>query len=377
MDLKDVVRSKFEEIRDFRQVLHDNAELSFEEYNTNKLIRGYLDDLGIRNKTVFNTGVVGVMNEGDSCIALRCDMDALPVNGVSHACGHDFHMAVVMGTAMVLKEICCKKTVKFIFQPGEEDKCGGALPMIMEGVLENPKVKCALGLHVWPGVDAGKIEIAGGPTMASVDSFIIRFIGKGGHAAMPYLCKNPIYPSMDFIQSMNNKLHIENNPLDQFVVTFTSITAGEASNVIADEAVVRGTVRTFNRELRKKIKSDMIIGSETSAMKYGCRAQVTYGDGYPPLINDVELTKSFTEAAEELLGKDNVLPLTKSFTAEDFAYFAEKVPSVHFRLGIREGAVGNDALHSTKFSASEEALFYGVLILANFIINMEDENYVS
>lgn len=373
MDLQDVVRSKYEEIKTFRQVLHDNAELSFEEYNTNKIIRGYLDDLGIRNKTVFNTGVVGVMNEGDSCIALRCDMDALPVNGVSHACGHDFHMAVVMGTAMVLKEIGCKKTVKFIFQPGEEDKSGGALPMIMEGVLENPKVKCALGLHVWPGVDVGKIEIAGGPTMASVDSFIIRFIGKGGHAAMPYLCKNPIYPSMDFIQSMNNKLHIENNPLDQFVVTFTSISAGEASNVIADEAVVRGTVRTFNSGLRKKIKSDMLIGSETSAMKYGCRAQVTYGDGYPPLINDVELTKSFTEAAEELLGKDNVLPLTKSFTSEDFAYFAEKVPSVHFRLGIREGAVGNDALHSTKFSASDEALYYGVLILANFIINVEDK----
>jgi len=373
MDLHEVVRGKFEDIKAYRQVLHDNAELSFEEYNTNKIIRGFLGDMGIRNETVFNTGVVGVLNNDDTCIALRADMDALPVNGVSHACGHDFHMAVVLGTALVLKEIGFSKNVKFIFQPGEEDKSGGALPMIMEGVLENPKVTCALGLHVWPGVDVGKIEIAGGPTMASVDSFIIRFVGKGGHAAMPYLCKNPIYPSIDFIQSVNNKLLIENNPLDQFVVTFTSINAGEASNVISDEAVVRGTVRTFNNDLRKKIKSDMIGGSEISAMKYGCRAQVTYGDGYPPLVNDEELTEKFEESAVKLLGKENVLPLTKSFTAEDFAYFAEKVPSVHFRLGVREGSEGNAALHSRAFNASEEALFYGVLILTNFIIGMEDK----
>jgi hippurate hydrolase len=372
MELKDVVRSKFEEIKGYRKLLNENAELSFVEFNTSRIIKGILDELEIKTETIFNTGVVGLMNEGETCVALRADMDALPVNGVSHACGHDFHMAVVLGTALVLKEIGCEKTVKFIFQPGEEDKTGGALPMINEGVLENPEVKCALSLHVWPGVNVGQIEVSSGPTMASVDSFIVRFIGKGGHAAMPYLCKNPLYPSIDFIQSMNNKLHIENNPLDQFVVTFTSISAGEASNVIADEAIVRGTVRTFNSDLRKKIKKDLINGADASAAKYGCTAQVTYGDGYPPLINDQALTKHFVEETEEILGRDNVLPLTKSFTAEDFAFFAERVPSVHFRLGIKEGEVGGEALHSTKFSASDEALYYGVLVMANFIMRMEE-----
>jgi len=299
-------------------------------------------------------------------------MDALPVNGVSHACGHDFHMAVALGTALVLKEMCFSKNVKFIFQPGEEDK-GGALPMIKEGVLENPDVKCVIGFHVWPNLEVGKIEVTSGPSMASVDDFSVKFLGKGGHAAMPYLCKNPIYPAVEFIQSFNDKILTENDALNPFLVTFSSIMAGEAYNVISDESKVLGTVRTFDNALRDKVKIDLTNAALLSAKKYNCEAKVEYQEGYPPLINNKKLTDTFIEATKKILGEQNILPLDKSFAAEDFSFFAEKVPSVHFRLGISEGEKGNEILHSTKFSGSDNALIYGVLIIVNFILNMTDK----
>ncbi|MHC1720522.1 MAG: M20 family metallopeptidase [Clostridiaceae bacterium] len=375
MDLQEVVKIKSERIKAIREELGRNAELSFNEFNTSKIIKEFLDSVGIKHKSMFKTGVVGVLNEDDACIAVRADMDALPVNGVSHACGHDYHMAVVLGTALILREIGYDKNVKFIFQPAEEAS-GGALPMICEGVLSDPEVKCVLGLHVWPGLDVGKIQISAGPAMASVDDFDIRFVGKGGHAAMPYLCKNPIYPAIDLVQSMNNKLHNENDPLDPFVVTFASLNSGNAFNVIPDEARIMGTARTFRNDLRKVIKEDIIKGAGLSAQKFGCEAIIDYKDGYPPLVNDAGLAESFIKASKDLLGSENVLPIEKSFSSEDFAYFAEKVPSVHFRLGIREGNKGNEILHSTKFNASDDALIYGVLVLVNFIISLKDVTIV-
>jgi len=375
LDLQEAVKNNLGRIKKLREELGKNAELSFNEFKTSVIIKEFLDSIGIRHKDLFNTGVVGVLNDDEVCIAIRADMDALPVNGVSHACGHDYHMAVALGAALILKEIGYDKNVKFIFQPGEEAS-GGALPMIFEGVLSDPEVKCVLGFHVWPGLDAGKIQISTGPAMASTDDFDIRFIGKGGHAATPYLCKNPIYPAMDLIQSMNNKLHNENDPLNPFVVTFASLNSGNTFNVIPDEARVMGTARTFRNDLREKIKEDIIRGAGLSAQKYGCEAQISYLDGYPPLINDANVTDEFIKIAQDLLGKENVLPIVKTFAAEDFAYFAEKVPSVHFRLGIREGAKGNEPLHSTKFDASDDALFYGVLVLTNFIISTKNGTIV-
>lgn len=371
MDIKDVLDRRIETIKNIREKLHDSAETAYKEYKTQKIIMDFLSETGIEYKPAGKTGVVGVLNSGSECIGIRADMDALPVNGVYHACGHDYHMAVVLGCALVLKEAGLDKCVKFIFQPAEEI-IGGALPMIEEGVLKDPEVKYMIGFHVWPGLPVGKIEARIGPSMASVDDFYVRFTGSGGHAAMPQLCKNPIYPAVDFIQSMTDKSRIEFDPLDSHIVTFSTINGGSAPNIIADEVEVSGTVRTFSDRVRHSIYEDIQDLSSLCAQKFGCTSRVSYIYGYPPLINDDSLTMRFIEFAEGLLGKENVLPLKETFVAEDFAYFAENVPSVHFRLGISDGIKGMHPLHSSEFDASDDALWWGVYTCAKFIMSLFD-----
>ncbi|WP_411681784.1 M20 metallopeptidase family protein [Clostridium thailandense] len=372
MNLEKVIKDNIEELIQLRKKLGDNAELSFNEFKTSDIIENYLKELNISTGKLFNTGVVGILNKSDSCIAIRADMDALPVNGVTHACGHDYHMTVALGCALILKKLDFKKCIKFIFQPGEEDT-GGAAPMIKEGVLKNPDVKYIVGFHVWPNLEVGKIEVASGPSMGSVDDFYVTFKGKGGHAAMPYLCKNPLYPSIDFIQSINNKIHTENDPLNSCVLTFSSMNAGTAPNVIADCAKLSGTFRTFDNELRKKIKEDIKNISKLSAEKYNCEVDVKIKDGYPPLVSDKSLTDKFINTTKKTLGEENVLSLEKTFAAEDFSFFAEEVPSVHFRLGICDEIKGKKPLHATGFDAADEALYYGIYATVNFILSMENE----
>lgn len=372
INLNKTVQDNIESIINIREEIHNNAELSFKEFKTAEIIKGFLKNLDIDTKSLIETGVVGVLNQGDECIAIRADIDALPVNGVSHACGHDYHAAVALGCAQVLKKIGFKKCVKFIFQPGEEDT-GGAAPMIRDGVLDSPKVKYIIGFHVWPRLEVGKIEVTSGASMASVDDFSITFKGRGGHAAMPHICKNPIYPAMDFIQSMNNKVHLEINPLNSFVLTFSSINAGNAPNVISDNARVLGTVRTFDNQLRKTIKNYIEELADLSAKKFNCEVTANIQEEYPPLFSDELLTNRFIKAAKDILGQENVCSLEKSFAGEDFSFFAEAVPSVHFRLGISDGLKGENPLHSTNFDASDKALYYGIYTVVNFILSMEND----
>jgi amidohydrolase len=370
LDISELLKKNIDTIKDLRKKLNINAELSFEEYKTQGIILDFLKELDIDTKVLANTGVTGTLNSGDTCIAVRADMDALPVNGVSHACGHDYHMAIVLGTALILKKIGFNKVVKFVFQPGEETD-GGAVPMIREGVLEHPQVKYMIGFHVWPNVKVGTIEVASGASMASVDNFHIRYIGEGGHAATPHLCKNPIYPAIEFIQGMNIQDRIENNPLDAHVITFASVQCGNAANIIAEECEVLGTVRTFNNELRNKLHEDILKNSHLCAQKFGCKVEVKYDFEYPPLVSDESLTNKFIDITKKLIGSDKVLPLEKTFAAEDFAFFAEKVPAVHFRLGIEDKDKGIHPLHSPNFDASEEAILNGIYIITNFILSMD------
>lgn len=365
-----MIEQNLDTIKKLRKKLNVNAELSFVEFNTQSIILDFLKDLDVDTKILAKTGVAATMNAGTQSIAIRADMDALPVNGITHACGHDYHMAIVLGTALILKKIGFPKAVKFIFQPGEESR-GGALPMIKEGVLENPQVVNMIGFHVWPNVKIGTIEVASGASMASVDDFHISFIGSGGHAATPHLCKNPMYPAMEFIQSMNIQSKIENNPLDSHIITFSSIQCGNAPNVIAEKCEVLGTVRTFNSELRNKLYEDILKNSALCAEKYGCRVDARYDFQYPPLISNEALTNKFIGFTKTLIGEDKVLPLEKTFAAEDFAYFAQKVPSVHFRLGIAENDKGIHPLHSPKFDASEAVILNGIYIITNFILSMD------
>jgi hippurate hydrolase len=372
VNLKDTIQNNLEKIQHLRKQLSENAELSFQEFKTQEILTEFFNALNIPTNPLVSTGVVATLNNADTCIAIRADMDALPVNGISHACGHDYHMAIASGVALVLKEMGYEKSVKFIFQPGEEAE-GGAAPMIREGVLENPKVSSMIGFHVWPNVLTGTIEASAGPSMASVDDFRIVFQGLGGHAAMPDLCKNPLYPAIDFIQTINEKSMLEISPLQPHVITFSSLQSGNAPNVIPDECVVLGTVRTFDNHVRNKIYQDMLHISALCAEKYGCTTDVKYDFQYPPLINDASMTNRFIDITRELIGDEKVLPLQRTFAAEDFAYFAEKVPSVHFRLGIADGSKGLHPLHSTSFDASEEAIFHGIYIIANFILEITDK----
>lgn len=369
LDLKATIEKRMDLFKELRNSLSENAELSFQEFITQNIIRDFLSSIDISSNTLANTGVVALLNDASECIAIRADMDALPVNGVSHACGHDYHMAVALGVCQILKDINYDKCVKFIFQPGEEST-GGAVPMINEGVLENPKVKQMIGFHVWPEVKVGTIEVASGASMASIDDFTMTFKGKGGHAAMPHKCINPIYPAIDFVNTITSKTKIENNPLNPHILTIANINSGSANNVIADEAKVGGTVRTFSPELRNKLHEDIIKCAKLSAEKYNSEVEVFYDMQYPPLISDAHFTNKFIEETAKLLGSDNVLPLEKTFAGEDFSYFAEAVPSVHFRLGICDGDKGTYPLHSPKFCANEDALFYGIYVIVNFLLTL-------
>ncbi|HEY8805213.1 MAG TPA: M20 family metallopeptidase [Clostridium sp.] len=370
MDIRGLIEKNIDVIKDLRLKLNDNAELAFKEYKTQDIIVEFLKDINIDAKKIAGTGVVATLNSGNNCIAVRADMDALPVNGVSHVCGHDYHMAIVIGTALILKKLGFNKVVKFIFEPGEETT-GGAVPMIKAGALINPKVSYMIGFHVWPNVPVGTIEVASNASMASVDDFHVKFIGKGGHAAAPHLCKNPMYPAMEFIQSMNIQSRIENNPLDSHVITFASIQCGNAHNVISEECEVLGTVRTFNNKLRNKLYEDILKNSRLCAEKYGCKVELKYDFQYPPLISDEVLTNKFIDITKKLIGQGNVSPLEKTFAADDFAFFSEKVPSVHFRLGIEDKKKGVHFLHSSSFDASEEAILNGIYIITNFILSLE------
>lgn len=366
--LEDIIRNNIESIKTLRNKLHDNAELSYKEYKTQKIIMKYLDSIGIESSKLTTTGVVALLNKSDDCIAIRADMDALPVNGVSHACGHDYHMAVVLGAACILKKIGYKKCVKLIFQPGEEAS-GGAQPMINAGVLELPKVSQILGLHVWPGLKTGNIEITSGASMASVDDFFIDFKGISGHAALPDKCLNPLIPAVEFIHYMNTSSSLAKDTQSEKLLSFSCLNCGTVPNVIAEKATLSGTVRTFNNNLRYEIHDELVEVSKSIATKYGCTSSVNYDFQFPPLINDKKVTEKFVEVSKLVMKSENILPLDKSFTAEDFAFFAQKVPSAHFRLGIQGNSNGSSPLHSSTFNADDDCLYYGILLMVNYIVN--------
>lgn len=368
MNINEVIKDSLNDIKKLWSELHHNPELAFNEYTTQKIIVNFLDRFDIKGNGIASTGYVATLGTDDKCIGIRADMDAIPVNGISHSCGHDFHMAIVAGTALVLKKLNLDKTVKFIFQPAEES-IGGASHVIREGGLENPTVEAIIGFHVWPMVPIGKIELAYGFTMAAVDDFIVTFKGKGGHAAMPHLCKNPLYPAMDFVNKVTTKSKIENNPLNPHVITFPTLVCGSSNNVIADHSEVRCTMRTFDKALRNTLRKMIEDSARLSAQAFDCEVNIETLILYPAVHNDEKLTKIFADITEKLLGKENILPLEKTFAAEDFSYYCEEVPSVHFRLGIYDGDHGSYPLHSPNFSASMDCLYWGIYILTNFILN--------
>lgn len=334
-----------------RETIHMYPEDGFSEFTTSKIIIEELEKLGIKvQKNVAKTGVVGLI-EGKypgKTVLLRADMDALKIqeqadveykskiDGMMHACGHDGHVAGLLGAAMILNELKdnLHGNVKLVFQPAEE-RDGGALPMIEEGVLENPKVDAAFAAHLWGYLNEGEVHLKEGPMMASPDIFNIKVIGKGGHGAVPQESIDPIVITCQIVNSLQTIVSRKINPLDPVVITCGRIQGGDCHNVIPNEVELEGTIRTFNEETRNwvpKVMEDLIRGITTPQ---GAAYEFKYEPKYPALINDKDMTSFAKESLKKVVGEENVFDLKEpNMGGEDFAYFAQKVPSAFIFVGI-------------------------------------------
>lgn len=372
------------EIKDWlikiRRDFHQNPELSMEEYRTKNKIINYLKEIEINNiSEITNTGVVAMI-EGKNArrtVALRADMDALPmqdykevgyrskVQGKMHACGHDAHMAIVLGTAKLLNGIKenLNGNVKLIFQPAEEAQ-GGAKRMIDEGVLESPKVDVIFALHVSPEIPRGKIGVRYGQMTAASDSFSIRIQGKSSHGAYPHNGVDAILIASHIIIALQSIVSRKVDPRDSAVITIGTIRGGERGNIVANQVDMEGTIRTLNKETKHKVLKELkkIVTQTANAM--GGKADVNLKEGYISLINDNKIVDMIKNNAIDLLGKNQVIEIEKaSLGVEDFAYFLDVCPGAYFRLGcsnLKKGVLYD--VHTNNFDIDEDCLPIGVAL---------------
>lgn len=359
-----------------------HPELSFKEYETSKFVQSKLTEWGISFTSGYvETGIVAIIEPSgpsEKCIGLRADLDALPIKeanevdykskneGVMHACGHDVHTAMLLGTAKVLQDNRdqLKVTVKLIFQPGEEKLPGGASLMIKEGVLENPKVDEIYALHVFPELEAGKIGLRSGMYMASTDEIYITVHGKGGHGAMPHQNIDPILISAHLITSLQQVVSRKCPPTIPCVLSFGRIEGLGATNVIPDKVDLQGTFRTMDENWRAQAHKIIEESASQLVESMGGKAEIDIRKGYPYLENDPKLTEAARSKAKELLGNDNVVDLPLRLTAEDFAYFSQELPATFIRIGIRNEEKGIvHPVHNAKFDIDESAILTGIQTL--------------
>jgi amidohydrolase len=372
----------FSEIVDTRRHLHANPELSFQEYNTSVFVKEKLDALGIAWEEMANTGIVALIKGeqvGDGVIALRADMDALPIKevegrtygskniGVMHACGHDVHTSSLLGTAKILASLKNQfaGTVKLIFQPGEEKLPGGASIMIKEGALENPKPQAIIGQHVMPLIDAGKVGFRAGKYMASTDELYVTVKGKGGHGAQPQQNIDPIVITAHIITALQQIVSRVADPKMPTVLSFGKINAEGATNVIPNEVKLEGTFRTFDEEWRKEAHKKMKKMAEGIAESMGGSCEFEVRHGYPYLVNNEALTKEARGYAVEYLGQENVLDLDLWMAGEDFAFYSQVTDACFYRLGTRNEEKGITAsVHTPDFDVDEKALSISTGLMA-------------
>jgi len=373
-----------------RHHLHMHPELSFQETATQAYVEKQLNAWGIPNSRLANTGVVGIIegkNPGKKVVALRADMDALPITetndvpykstnpGVMHACGHDVHTSSLLGTAQILQQVKddFEGTIKLIFQPAEEKAPGGASIMIKEGVLENPKPISIFGQHVATNVPVGKIGFREGMYMASTDELYIKVIGKGGHGAMPDACIDPIVIASHIIVAMQQIISRNKNPKFPSVLTFGKIEGLGATNVIPDEVNIAGTFRAMDETWRAEGLAKMKKLAEGIAEAMGGEAIFDVLKGYPFLQNDPGLTRKAKAAAIAYMGEENVVDLDLWMAGEDFAFYTHHVDACFYRLGIRNEAKGiTNGVHTPNFDIDEDALAIGPGLMAWLAVNELD-----
>jgi hippurate hydrolase len=372
----------FDEFVQIRRHLHAHPELSYKEFETSKFVQQKLKEFGIKYTVIATTGVVGIIkgkNPTKKIIALRADMDALPITekneveyrskneGVMHACGHDVHTTCLLGAAKMLNELKeeWEGTIKLIFQPGEEKNPGGASLMIKEGVLENPKPGSILALHVHPNLEVGKLSFRGGMVMASADEIYITVKGKGGHAAAPHLTSDTILAASQLVVNLQEVVSRFNNPFNPSVLSITSFQGGNTTNVIPSEVNLMGTFRAMNEEWRFKAHELIKNICKRTGEISGLEIEVKIDVGYPFVINNVDLTDRAKQKAIEFEGEENVEETEMRMGAEDFAFYSHLLPACFFRLGVANMKKGISAgVHTPVFDIDENAIKTGMGIMA-------------
>jgi amidohydrolase len=368
-----------------RRDLHAHPELGFQETRTSLLVAERLEALGYAVRpNVAQTGVVGVKGKGGRCVLLRADMDALPVEeandvpyrskhpGKMHACGHDGHVAIGLEVARRLAAVVLPGTVKLAFQPAEE-LSGGAGAMIEEGVLEQPTVAAAFGIHLWNQLPVGTIGVMPGPMMASVDEFEITVTGKGGHAAMPHLAIDPILVAAHLVTALQSLVSRRRDPFEEGVVSVTQIQAGHAFNVIPRQAMVRGTVRTFGGRFWDDAPYLVRGTAEGIAAAFGASAEVTFRRLTAPLVNDARMAALMQEVAGEIVSKEKVLGGIRTMGGEDMSHFLSKVPGCFAFVGSARADGTSSPHHSPTFDIEEESLVIGAELLSRTAVRFLGE----
>ena len=378
MDLKKKIKNLadeyFNEIVEIRRHIHKNPELSFREFNTSEYVQEKLSEYGIPFKAGYvKTGIVAKI-EGRTAegrvIALRADMDALPVkegtgldfqsvnDGVMHACGHDAHTAALLGAAKILNELKenWNGTVLLVFQPGEEVDPGGARLMLQEGIFDDIKPDAVVGQHVLPEMPAGHVGFKSGMYMASGDEVHITIKGKGGHAAMPHLITDNVLIASQVIVNLQQIVSRFVPAAIPAVLSFGRVIADGATNIIPEKVHISGTFRIMDEEWRAKAKERIKEITRNTAESMGAAAEIDIKDGYPVVFNNPEETKKAVSAAQDYLGAENVEEMDLRMTAEDFGFYSREYPGVFYRFGVKRERGETGRLHSSTFDLNESSL---------------------
>jgi amidohydrolase len=389
-DFNSLIDNHLAEIVSIRNYMHQNPELSFEEFNTSTYIKSILDKEGIAyTDNWVKTGIVAkiVGNNPGITRAVRSELDALPIQEISekvykskvegkmHACGHDVHTACTLGAAIIINKMkeSLSGNVLFVFQPGEELLPGGASLMLKEGAFQNDKPEYIVAQHVYTEMEAGKVGICSGQYMASSDELYITVKGKGGHGALPHNCIDTILLSANIISALQSVVSRNSNPIIPSVLTLGKINSvGGATNIIPDEVKIEGTFRTLDEDWRKKAHTLITQIVQNTALAFGGSAEVEIRHGYPFLYNNPALSSRVEAVLVKQYGKNNVEHIPKRMTSEDFAYYSQEMPACFIRLGVRNEEKGIiHGIHTPQFDIDEKALKIGVTNMVSLIIGLE------